>query len=320
MSYTDPYAERHGRYQQQYTDGPTFNPYSSSRTQPHQTYDQGGYDTTGYGQEGNRPSRYSDPYYNNSSGKENPISSSDDAFGGAAVASASRRKDLSDWRYEQQSGLWTRGSRGSCIARFCCCAVMIVIFFIVSILLALALVRILYLSGLYWLIFSQWIRPPNIVVGSVQTNSTNTVQSVNDGFQINLGVNISVQNPNYFAVSFKDIDAQIFYPINNTLVGGGTENDITFGSHSQTNFTFPFAINYNSNLPSSNQILLDMAQKCGIPSGSPSDITVNYDITLGLRILFFVVSPKVSNSLSFKCPLTSSDLGACLMVLVACDT
>ena len=271
MSYTDPYAERNERYQQQYAEGLTYNPYDED--------------------EGSLPSRHPDSYYKKE-GKENPRSGFGDSFGANAVGVAKQQQGLRDWRFEHQNGSWTRGSRGSCIARFCCCTAMIVIFFIVSVLLALAL----------------WIQPPNIVVGNVQVNSSNPVQSTEGGFQINLGVNISVQNPNYFSVSFKDIDAQIFYPINDTQVGGGTENDITFGSHSQTNFTFPFAIKYNSDLPSSQKILSDLTEKCGIPTGPRSDITVTYDITLGLRILFFVVSPKVTNSLSFMCPLTSSDL------------
>lgn len=47
MAYRDPYAERYGRYDEQYTDTPAFDPYAN--TQPHQPYDQGGYDSYGVG-------------------------------------------------------------------------------------------------------------------------------------------------------------------------------------------------------------------------------------------------------------------------------
>jgi len=47
MAYRDPYAEQYGRYDQQYTDAPAFNPYNNP--QPHQAYDQGAYDSYGAG-------------------------------------------------------------------------------------------------------------------------------------------------------------------------------------------------------------------------------------------------------------------------------
>lgn len=72
---------------------------------------------------------------------------------------------------------------------------------------------------------------------------------------------------------------QIYYPINNTLIGTGQENDITFRSHSNTNFTFPFSIEYTTTMSSSAQIIADLETKCGIGGGPVSDITVNYDIT-----------------------------------------
>lgn len=45
MAYRDPYAEQYGRYDQHYTDAPGFTSYNNA--QPHQAYDQGGYDAYG---------------------------------------------------------------------------------------------------------------------------------------------------------------------------------------------------------------------------------------------------------------------------------
>jgi len=154
-----------------------------------------------------------------------------------------------------------------------------------------------------------WVRPPNITINNVgaPTNGSE-IQLTSDGVDINLAVDIAVQNPNYFAVDFKKIEAQIFYPINNTNVGGGTETDIIFHSHSQTNFTFPFTISYKKSLDPSNKILVDIATKCGFIGGSKTQITVDYKISLALKIVFFTISPVVSNSMSFDCPLSQSDI------------
>ncbi|KAG6376360.1 hypothetical protein JVT61DRAFT_2344 [Boletus reticuloceps] len=73
--------------------------------------------------------------------------------------------------------------------------------------------------------------------------------------------------------------AQIYYPIGHTLIGSGQENDVTFHSHSTTNFTFPFSIEYTTTMSSSAQIITDLVSKCGISGGTASDITVDYDIT-----------------------------------------
>ncbi|KAH7929749.1 hypothetical protein BV22DRAFT_106900 [Leucogyrophana mollusca] len=293
MAYRDPYAEQYGRYDQQYGDAPAFNPYNSS--QPHQSYDQGGYDSYagGYKDEPNVPAQDAGASYPPGPGNTKETSAFDHADF-ARGSTGSRPRDLRHWRYEHQGALWTRGSRGRCIGRFCCCSIMIVVLFIVSILLALAL----------------WIRPPNIVVGSVQPSTTgNQIELQSNGVTINLGVNISVSNPNYFSVSFSSIKANIYYPIDGTqvFIGSGNETDVTFPANSNRNFTFPFAIDYTTTMPSSSAIFSQLEQKCGA-TGSASDITVNYDITLGLRILFFVVSPTVSNSLSFACPLSASDI------------
>jgi len=286
MAYKDPYAGQHGRYDSHYTDAPDFNPYNNA--QPHQAYDQGGYDSYA------APEGYMDDANNgqstNPGGRKIETTQYDQgAF--ARGTTGKRFPDLRHWRYEHHRGLWGKGSRVACIGRFCCCTIMIIVFFIVGIILPLAL----------------WARPPNIVIGSVQTVSNGSeIQTITDGLKLNLQIPIQVSNPNYFSVSLSSIKANIYYPINNTLIGGGQENGITFDSHSNTNFTFPFSIEYTTTMPSSAAIIADLLSKCG---SSGSDITVNYEITLGLRIVFFTVSPTISNSASFVCPLTSSEIG-----------
>jgi len=200
---------------------------------------------------------------------------------------------LKEYRYGHQGNLCTKGGRLRCFGRICCCSLMTTVFLLVSIILALAL----------------WIRPPSIVIGSVQTMSVNgnVVQPTAEGLTVNLGVGISVSNPNYFSVSFKTIDAELFYPINNTAVGGGSTNNIVFHSRSQTNFTFPFSLSYNVTEDPKSLIIDDLAKKCGV-SGTASNLSIDYKITLGIRILLATISPVISNQFNFPCPISASDI------------
>jgi len=197
---------------------------------------------------------------------------------------------IKDYRVDHQGNLWTKGGRGRCVGRVCCCTVMTTVFLIVSIVLSLAL----------------WIRPPSVVIGNVQTSGVNITGGT--GLSINLGVNISVNNPNYFAVNFQKIEAEIFYPINNTLIGGGTSENIIFHSRSQTNFTFPFMLSYKTTLDPQGKILIDLANKCGVNGGTKSNISVNYKITLGIRIVLVTISPVVANTFSFLCPISADQI------------
>jgi len=178
---------------------------------------------------------------------------------------------------------------------------MSVVLLVVSIVLALAL----------------WIRPPNVIVGTVTLASSNPLQinTAQEEVTINFGVNISVNNPNYFGVAFQSINADIIYPINNTRVGGGQLSDVVFKPNQQTNVTFPLAIDWKASSDPSYAILTDLAKKCGLGGGSQSQISVTYKLTLGLRILFFVVSPTVSNPVSFDCPADASQLESFLKSL-----
>ena len=66
-------------------------------------------------------------------------------------------------------------------------------------------------------------------------------------------------------------------------MGTGNETDITFHANSQTNFTFPFTMEFSTNMASSTAILTDLAQKCGVNGGAVQDITINLDITVRVR-------------------------------------
>ncbi|KAF9526973.1 hypothetical protein CPB83DRAFT_856904 [Crepidotus variabilis] len=198
------------------------------------------------------------------------------------------------YRYTSQGNLWGRGGRGRTFGRFACCTIMTAVFLIISIVLALVL----------------WVRPPNVQIGNAQVMSTNGSPfqaTSNGGFQINLGIDISVTNFNYFDVDFKKIQAEVFYPIDNTPIGGGNAVDINFASGHQTNFTFPFNLMYSPSNDPSGKVLTDIATKCGL-GGTRSNLSINYKITLAIRLLLITISPTISNPLSFPCPIQASDI------------
>ncbi|KAJ7709778.1 hypothetical protein B0H17DRAFT_1029223 [Mycena rosella] len=320
MSYQDPYAGQYGGYQHQhqqpqyaqpqygqqqygqYADpAPEFNPYTTQQP-PHQSYEQGGYDNYGGGyrddpapeieQAPRRQPSYAaaapSPLASKSLDETSRFDAGEFSPGHRGPKTAS---NLRQYRMEFQGHLWTRGGRGRCFGRFFCCTFMILVFLFVTIVLALVL----------------WLRPPSLTFGDVGTASGTTFVPTADGININMGVNISVNNPNFFAVNFKKITAEIYYPINNTAIGNGVANNIVLSSNAQTNFTFPFTIDYSTTIDPKNLILLDLAQRCGI-LGTKTNIVVDYKITLGLQILFVPISPSISNSFSFACPLPADEI------------
>ncbi|KDQ61025.1 hypothetical protein JAAARDRAFT_32024 [Jaapia argillacea MUCL 33604] len=288
-SYPDPYTSTQPKYNAQYSSSAAeFNPYDNA--QPHRTYDQGVIEpyAGGYRDE---PSSYPPIEQQTRSKEGNGFEEENSGMPRRRITKSSRT--LRALQYEDEN-LWTRGGRGRCIGRFCCCTVLITIFLLVSIVLTLLL----------------WVSPPDITINNVAPPTTGSqIQLTNDGgVNINLSVNISVANPNYFSVDLTKVKASIFYPINNTPVGGGEQDNINFPSHSSTTFTFPFTIQYQISADPNHAILTDLATKCGYTGGAKSNIVVNYDIDLGIRILAVTVSPVISNTFSFACPLSQSDI------------
>lgn len=207
------------------------------------------------------------------------------------------KKDLKSWRKEMHSEMWTRGSRGRCIGRFCCCTLLIAVLLIVSIVLALAL----------------WVRPPQVLFTGVQpTTSGSTFEATtNNEFKVNLGFGLFVNNPNYFDASFSSIEATITYPLNgnNVNVGGGTADDVTFKSHSQRNFTFPFSFVYDKTADPNETLINDLVNKCGfIDPSTKTDLTINYELNLKLKIAFLKVGPSFGGSTNFACPVTAAEI------------
>ncbi|KAF4603830.1 hypothetical protein EYR38_004246 [Pleurotus pulmonarius] len=306
MAYNDPYANQYSgghqtnpHFGESQTD---FNPYNNTR----QDQFQAGPGAPSYGNYGGYRDEPPDNTYGyNSAPRRNASQRTytgepmhDEEFSVPPVPSKERvefdtfavpkgektAQVMRKYRRDYQGNLITKGGKGRTCLRFCCCTLLIALFLFISIVLSLAL----------------WIRPPNLIIGNVSLMSTSAspIQLSSDGetLSINLGLNLTVSNPNYFDVNLKEINAEIFYPINNTAVGGGNQRNIVFESHSQKNFTFPFDLEY---------------KRCGI-GGQKRDITVNYKIRVNVRIVIITVSPTIENTFSIACPLDDDTLQSLL--------
>ncbi|KAG8835298.1 hypothetical protein FRC17_004342 [Serendipita sp. 399] len=161
--------------------------------------------------------------------------------------------DLRIFRHEAHGNLWTKGGRTAAFGRCCCCSIMTTIFVILSIAFSIAM----------------WLRPPDISFGSIgPPTSGSAIEATNEELKINLSFPISVKNPNFFTVGFEQIAAKAYYPIGNVEIGGGSRDDISFASNSDTTFNFPFSIIYTSDKDRDGKVLMDIASRCGV-GGSP---------------------------------------------------
>lgn len=289
MSYRDPHAAQYGnnQYQPNYGQQYEFNPYNSQQQQ-YPTYSQSGAYADNYtGGYRDEPSQYGGGVAQNATrAKDTDEASGFDKgeFPEAKAESNIRRRDYS-------RTLWTQGGRGRCIGRFCCCTIMIALFMFISIVLALAL----------------WIRPPSVTVGNAELrDGTTGAQFQASGIVVPLQIDISVNNPNYFSVDLKSLKAEFTYPQGNVPLGNGVLNDVKFPSGRETNFTFPFEINYQFSDDPSLKGLLDIAQKCGITGNSKSNLNIQYKITIGLQIIAATINPSISDTISFACPFSDS--------------
>jgi len=290
-AYNDPYyrTDKAQPYPDTYREQPEFDPYN---TQPaRQPYEPASYTDDDY------PSQTEGLRARQTMGKEDRYE--DASYPPAGTGLSKPEGNIFAWRADHRGNMWTRGSRGRCIFRFCCCSIFIVLFLIISIFLTLAV----------------YIRPPNVGVNNVGFPANGSaVQATSNSLNLNLGIDITVTNPNFFNVAFNNVKATLKYPLkgNTTNVGGGQINNLVFHSHTTTTFTFPLQLTYNLADDPSLSILTDLVTKCGILGGQKSNIVVDYDITVGVKFLFINIPPSFSDSLSFECPIQESDIASLL--------
>ncbi|GJJ12685.1 hypothetical protein Clacol_006929 [Clathrus columnatus] len=158
-------------------------------------------------------------------------------------------------------------------------------------------------------LWTKFLRPPDIVFQGLAPIDSSTIQSSSNSLNVSLGLQIKVENPNFFAVALSSINAKLVYPINNTQIGGGQENNIDFRSNAATSFVFPFMLTYSEAADPDGNVLKDIASRCGfLPGSTKENINVQYTITISISILGINIHPPFSGNVDFTCPFTLQDM------------
>ncbi|KAI8344140.1 hypothetical protein BC941DRAFT_337234, partial [Chlamydoabsidia padenii] len=124
-------------------------------------------------------------------------------------------------------------------------------------------------------------------------------------FNINLGLNFTVVNPNVEGLTFEKIKATAFYPIQpDRPLGGGNMTNLRINPASRTHFVFPFQVQYDPSVDPGFSILLDIMTKCGLlGSSQKQDIRLNYDLRPTIRVIGIPISFTIHRFTSIPCPL-----------------
>ncbi|KAL8292947.1 hypothetical protein RQP46_000641 [Phenoliferia psychrophenolica] len=202
----------------------------------------------------------------------NPVSRGSIAAQMAAEGQIPKKEGLRMWRADEHAGALTRGGRGRACGRICCCSIILVLIILVSI-----------IASFLHVTFNGVEAPAN--------GSEVTVQS--NGFLLNFQLNIGVVNPNFFGVNFDEIKATGAYSTAPTQnLGGGTLNNVDIKKNSNTTIHFPFTINYTLSDDPTLSIAKDIVGKCGLLGGTKADLTIDYTVTLKLKVVAVSISPS----------------------------
>ncbi|KAI8983483.1 hypothetical protein BDB01DRAFT_790966 [Pilobolus umbonatus] len=164
-------------------------------------------------------------------------------------------------------------------------------------------------------IIAATFKMPTIDMAGITSNPNNGSQiSFNlEGFSINFGLIVAVNNPNIVDIRLSEMNAIAYYPDQD---GSGRSNEVGTGyldkqfipRKTDFKFTFPFSLHYNPNLNRDQSVLNDIAERCGLTGLEKQDITISYSITFKATVLFISIRPTISSSTTIACPLDVSHI------------
>ncbi|KAI8371485.1 uncharacterized protein BYT42DRAFT_580421 [Radiomyces spectabilis] len=201
-------------------------------------------------------------------------------------------------RVQKKRGCMDKVCCGCCTccprwARYCSCVCLLI------------LVMIGIVVGVLAAIFKVPEVNFNGIQGEPQVNMTGS--TMNLAFKFDIGVN----NPNVESITFESIVAKAYYPgFHDLQIGGGQANDVHINSNGITNITFPFDLHVDTADDRYKGIITDLLGKCGLMGGEKQSIKVDYDIIPTVRIIGIAISPTISQSSTFPCPINSNDLSS----------
>ncbi|KAF8939539.1 hypothetical protein EDD21DRAFT_366751 [Dissophora ornata] len=131
----------------------------------------------------------------------------------------------------------------------------------------------------------------------------------NTTLAITLVANIEVNNPNPIGFNFESIVATAYYPNYTPSIGGGNLTNVDFPKKSNTTIHFPIAASYSGSENPGYTVIKDIFTKCGLTGSTATDLTINYDLTLSIKIIGIKISPTIKNQhVSLPCPANITDI------------
>ncbi|KAG0053725.1 hypothetical protein BGZ83_000535 [Gryganskiella cystojenkinii] len=150
---------------------------------------------------------------------------------------------------------------------------------------------------------------PTVDYLGLQGDPTFTFNQGNTTLGINLVANIQVQNPNPIGFNFESIVATAYYPDYKPSIGGGNITHVDFPAKSKKVIQFPIIASYNSALDPGFTVIQSILMTCGILGSSPTELTINYDLKVTIKIIGISISPSIKNqSAKFACPANIADI------------
>ncbi|KAF9974332.1 hypothetical protein BGZ65_008792, partial [Modicella reniformis] len=126
---------------------------------------------------------------------------------------------------------------------------------------------------------------------------------------VSLVANIEVTNPNPIGFNFEAITATAYYPNYSPTIGGGNLNHVDFPSKSSKIIHFPISARYSGSQDNGYVVVRDILNRCGVLGGEKTKLTINYDLQLTFKIIFFNISPTIKNQhVDLDCPANVQDI------------
>ncbi|KAF9080824.1 hypothetical protein BGX29_004242 [Mortierella sp. GBA35] len=268
----------------------------STNTNPNHPYNQYTFNSNNHNNSNNNGYENSHPSYYNGYDEDRPSLSNDTA----------PMRPYSD--LETSDGL-TRGKSGvtrvkygkkekskylpcfpcirSTCGRFTCCFCLLLLLAIIA--LAIVIVTVFKLPKVD---FKGLDGEPQFTYNQGQTT-----------FAVSLSANIEVQNPNPIGFNFESITATAYYPNYAPSIGGGNLTNVNFPSKATVNLKFPINASYDRTQDQGFTVIRDILTKCGQLGGPVTQLTINYDLKLTIKIVGINISPTIKNQhVNLPCP------------------
>ncbi|KAG0271391.1 hypothetical protein BGZ95_000801 [Linnemannia exigua] len=176
--------------------------------------------------------------------------------------------------------------RSTC-GRFTCCICLLLLLAIIALVIVVFTV----------------FKLPKVEFKGLQGEPVFTYNQGQSTFAVNLTANIEVQNPNPLGFTFESITATAFYPNYAPTIGGGSLSNVRFPSHQTVTLHFPINASYDRTQDQGFTVISDILTRCGVRGGDKTNIAINYDLKLTMKIIGISISPTVKNQhVNIDCP------------------